>query len=766
MLIWGGVARALLPLESQLRGWNSLGVPIIETQVWLAWAAGIALWVALYPPPPKAGWRRWIQTLKPQRLDLLIGIALWLAAVILWQSTPLTPSWFITTGRPPNNTDYYPNSDALVYDASAQTGLVGEGFSFFGLPYVRRPFLTFMISLLHLIGGKRYQDVVFLQILILALLPPMIYLLTRAIHHRISGVIAGVLLLLRETNAISVSANITSSHVKTLMSDLPSTLAVLMLTYLSFIWLKENDSKPELAILTGGALGIATLIRNEIFGFALPIAVLAALILFPQRRKLQWLKNMGLFLCGVTLVIAPWVWRNYQKTGLLFIDSPFFRADIIAMKYREITPPTVGSEGSQVKPPALPTPSPAETRLPVATPVAATTPGAPSTPSTNPSPGAGAAEEQGPQAWISSALAQAVKFAWQKPGTILRFVLAHYMNSQIQSFLLLPTTFRLFESTVGLFAHRSPGEFWFDCCSVLGYTRALPFWHKWDGLFPVGTLIPIAFNLALISMGVAVTWRKHKLPGLLPIIYSVTYFFVHALFRDSGGRYMLPANWSSLLFFSIGLAEMTDGIAWLFTGRKRRAESEPPISSLLAASRRNLFSPPVRISLVALGLFLLGCATPALEASLPRRYTEVRMQQMTQALFQSKFLASPQMQDLQTFLNRGGALFAGRALYPRFFPENLDDLSNKGELGPSNLARMTFYFAGQVKHHVYIPVAKKPSYFPNASDVLLAICPSGTEALAVGVFDRNGNLKALLYHSTPFPPLSCPTQSPINSGGK
>ena len=43
LLVWSWVVQVVLPLESQVRGWNSLGVPILETQIFLAWACGLGV---------------------------------------------------------------------------------------------------------------------------------------------------------------------------------------------------------------------------------------------------------------------------------------------------------------------------------------------------------------------------------------------------------------------------------------------------------------------------------------------------------------------------------------------------------------------------------------------------------------------------------------------------------------------------------------------------------------------------------------------------
>jgi hypothetical protein len=77
-------------------------------------------------------------------IDIVLGIGLWLSAVLIWNSIPLTPNWFLSDPAPPNF-EYYPNSDALIYDLSAHQLFAGEGFHL-GNPISRRPIHTLYLT--------------------------------------------------------------------------------------------------------------------------------------------------------------------------------------------------------------------------------------------------------------------------------------------------------------------------------------------------------------------------------------------------------------------------------------------------------------------------------------------------------------------------------------------------------------------------------------------------------------------------------------------
>jgi len=214
-LTWSWMAKSIIPSERLHSGLNTLGAPIIAPQLLLAWGAGMVMLLFGIISLKLSGKRVQLCLLKQSRIDFVTFLILWGTTVFLWQNVPIAPNWFISEPIPPNY-EYYPTSDTRVYDLPAQTALIGEGFY---SPYVRRPLHAAFLTTFHLFGGQDYETVVFLQVLVLALLPPFIYLLTKSIHNRVSGVIAAVLILLRETNSISIGGNITVSHAKQLMAD-------------------------------------------------------------------------------------------------------------------------------------------------------------------------------------------------------------------------------------------------------------------------------------------------------------------------------------------------------------------------------------------------------------------------------------------------------------------------------------------------------------------------------------------------------------------
>lgn len=771
-LSWGWVRANLLPTESLRVGWNRQGVPILETQLALTWLAGMLILVLDHRWSRKRSHR-----LTPRQLDGLIALALWLITAIVWQNTPLSPNWFISEPRPPNQ-EIYPNSDALRYDASAQNALDGLGFRFFEGPYIRRPLLSAWITVLHLLRGQNYRQVVSLQVVILALLPALIYLLTRQLAGRAAGVLSALLIMLREANSIAAASRITSSNAKLLMADLPTALMVAAFALAVLSWLRRaaaaNASPPKsggdhalpFALVAGGLLGLSMLIRLEtaILGLV-ALGILALQSRLTTRRaagshtsgRLAW-KQSALFAVGVILVISPWIVRNYRVTGQVFIDSPNFALLLLAQRF---TPPAA----------TLP-PTPAE-----ASPT--------STPSLEEPPQPAAGEEEQPPSPVETSQApeipppgqaaeQALEFIRENPAALLKSFIAHTLNSEVQAVLTLPTALRLLDSGLNFAGHRSLERFWQECCTVESYIRRLPYWHKWEGYFPTEALLPLAFNLLLISVGLAYSWKKQQWNGLLLFGLLNIYIFLNGAFRNSGGRYLLPVDWVIPIYFSIGLAVLSRRLLGLFlftsarTSERAKAELRP--------SLRQSEGQPKRLTalliLLAVGLLVLGSSLPLLEASFPARHTDQRKTLLLNNLLNSERLQPEQRQLLQDFLESGGVLLSGRALYPRYFSPGLDEAGSHFMFGPPEISRLAFYLSGPVSGVLWLPTPNKVNYFPNSSEVLVFVCsvfPLGTldpktrterilpmipgvvnnasRVLAVGLFDAQGRPQALFLRS-------------------
>lgn len=772
---WGRVN--VLPSESHRLGWNRPGTPVTGLQLMAAWGAGIGLiaWTG-----------RWLRSkgALPRRLDLVIGLLIWLAAVIAWQATPLTPNWFVSAPVHPNF-EYYPSSDARAYDSTAQTTLIGVGYRFYDAVYVRRSLLAAFLTVLHLIGGQNYERVVFLQILALALFPVLVYLVAARLWNRAAGVTAAGLIVLREANSIALGQAITTSNVKLLMADLPTALMTVLFVLFVVRWLQDLDQRPWLALVAGGVLGFSMLIRLETFVYFFPVAIAAALILWPRRQFRLWLGNGLLAVLGIALAVGPWMVRNYCLTGEVFIDHPYFSVALLIQRFAPTIAPTPqpGGDGS-ILPAATqgavplsgdqeqPESNPAGPQLSTPEPPGNTD----ALPTQMPSPPDGAPE---PPAFFEQASENALVNITSNLGRMFGVVSTHMLNSSIQTFLILPEAYRV-DGLLGLAARRAPTEIWNACCSIEAYVDRLPYWGPWDGRFSSLSLLPLALNLLLIAAGLSYAWKLRRWIGLTPLLMGITYIIFNGALRNSGGRYVLPVDWISLMYFSIGLVAITGRVLSALTGRQcslldmdSTVPSHPTGADGVSLLQMRADAPgakeeagaiPVsgrrikidRYILPALVLLALGAVIPLVEISFPVRYTPERQAAMLTALLSSDQLSADQRQGLETFLSNGAVTIAGRGLYPRFFPPNVGDpVDPPNPLAPQPYPRLGFYLLGEISMNMSLPVDRKPQSFPNAGDVLVVACPE-RDLLAVARFNTSGMIKSI-YLRSPFPAAwTCP----------
>ena len=716
-ILWSWVARTQLKTESQVLGWNDTGVPILETQVFVALFLAILIIVVISFILPDKSRDRQVKFSSGIWMDVILGVVIWLGAVLLWSSIPITPNWFASVHRPPNY-ETYPNSDALFYDMTPQLLLVGEKLQFQGTLFVRRPMHALFLTTLHALGGQNYETIVLIQVLVLAMLPVLIFFLTKSLSNRLAGLLAAILITLREANSIAIAGTITASHAKLLMVDLPATLVVVGYIVLLVSWLKGVDQKRLYPLFAGGILGIAILIRMELGALLIPTVIIIAVVLW--KRRLVLIKGIALLLCGLILLLSPWIWRNYSLTGLFFIDSPSFRAEDILTHYEK--PESVTNQapleeaGEQL---IQPTPE-GNKPLPVTT----------------------------------SPVSQLFGYLINNASEVTRFAFSHYMNSQMQVLLVLPTSLRMFDSLVGYLGHKEPDKLWYECCSILSYVRRLPYWHKWEGGFPSQAILPFCLNLLLIILGIGLAWRKDKLIGLVPLILTTTMLLVYAMIRKSGGRYIQPADWVGLMYYSIGLAQIVVlGIQAIFNVRLTTHPflRDEPVSIGIEQPQSLLRSP--WLSIAGIGILLLGSALPVLERTIQPHYSETIKAAMVNALTESEILTAADRLFLETTLQEGGVVSVGRGLFPRYYRSGEGEPGTINPLGPQPFPRLGFYLAGPEDKAIILPLDNRPGYFPNGADVLVVTRPD-VGVVSVSVFKSLHEPEAIYFRSPSLVPNS------------
>jgi hypothetical protein len=518
------------------------------------------------------------------------------------------------------------------------------------------------------------------------------------------------------------------------MPFMPAAMGAVLSVLLITAWLKYPQKHQVMTLTTGGLIGIFMLIRPEI-GLILPFLGLAALMHLVHQPRV-WFKGMILVAIGTVLVISPWIWRNFQLTGTLFIDQPNYRIDLFARRFREdplgfdAKPPQSTQEETAVVETPKPTSSdPKKTKVP-------------------------ALES-------TERLAEdVIVFAQENPGTVLASIRNHFLNNIVQTVLYLPSSYRFTESAIHLIGHRSWELFWHECCSLDFYTFKLPFWRQWDGFFPNQSLIPILVSLFFIANGIVLAWRSGKFIGLLPIFAALGYYLVNAIALNSGGRYILPFDWVGILYYSIGLAGIS---TWGLSHFKKM----PKTFVLRSVSSRKLVSVSTPLltkqnMITALLFLMVGCTLPLVEKIIPSHFTNIEIENKISALLDSTDTNLPQKQVsiLKNFTDNSGKAFLGQAFYPRFNkPQESGSVWDLYQ--PRSFGHVDFYLSAPSDTGVVLPMPSLSSDFRHASNVIVFGCRKGRnlDALAIVFYSDRGDFEQILFRNPIPDELSCPFSS-------
>lgn len=313
-VVWSGIG-----IQPDPGRWSSPGTPLLFQQVLFAWMLGAGVIVL----------SKRIEHYK--RLDFFISAAMWLSAVLIWWLEPMLRWSYFTPKPTAPNFEYYPYSDAMVYDRFAQNILIGASRQF-GMTH--RPLYSIFLSFLHVLGGQKFDNIIFLQILFFAIIPVFMYLLVSKLGGRAAGIIAALIVILRERNSITLTNVIEVSHLKLLMSDVPTMAMVMAFVYFFVIWLQDREQRMYLGVLAGAFFGFAVLVRSQV-QLLIPVALFG----FAMAGRFNWktfLQRSLVFILSFLVVVTPWVIRNYQVSGLAVVEYQPIYTKQIASSYSTI----------------------------------------------------------------------------------------------------------------------------------------------------------------------------------------------------------------------------------------------------------------------------------------------------------------------------------------------------------------------------------------------------------------------------------------------
>jgi len=680
LVLAGIVLWTRIGLKPDIVAWGAPGVPLLPSQVWLALAITLAglfssslavyLWEKQCHDSPLR--------LPPRVIDSLICILLWTIAVWRWNAEPLKTSYFAPDPTPPN-LEYYPFSDAGNYDLSAQELLVGAKFEL----DVMRPIYSLFLALAQSVSGVGYQNIIPWQLALLGLIPPLLYLLAKAIHHPISGFLLSLLVIFHESNSLALTGIINVSNVKMLMSDLPTSLGVILFSLVVVLWLQKPGQRRIYPFLAGGILGVFMLVRVQIAFVLLAALVCAWLVL--RQRPVSWLKCALVLLVGLLLTLSPWLYRNWQMTGKIILagTTNISQAGLLGQRYNQSLETGISS------------------RLP----------------------------EETDDEYLSRMAGSALKYASAHPLEAASFITAHFWHNQVATLLVLPSSFPVLTGQQlpqeGLSNLKSAWSFLrYQCCSPHTYVRELPYWWSdWQGAFLPESWLPLLSSIFLIAVGIGAAWQRARFVGLLPLFVTITYSFSNALVRNSGWRFNLPVDWIGIMYYAIGLVQVCFWIWTFFKNRFVPLAWEAGITSPHGADQEKPF-PWKQAAAAGFAFILLVGAIPLAEHIIPARYTPAALQMAVNSLTSEASSQQLDLVALQGFLSsKNSTALVGRAMYPRFYSSG-DGIPRSGwpSYAVREYPRLSFVLVGAETNPVILPEVQPPTNFPNAADVFVLGC--------------------------------------------
>ncbi|PKO07302.1 MAG: hypothetical protein CVU41_00970 [Chloroflexi bacterium HGW-Chloroflexi-3] len=247
-------------------------------------------------------------------------IILFLSAILIWNLEPFTPHFFAPKVRAPNY-EYYPYSDAQIYDMTAQSLLNGEGYMNRG--YVQRPLYGFMLFIFHTLVGQNYLNVVFLQTILYAFFPVLIFYLGKKLFSPFIGISLGVISVLRELTAFQASPFMEIVHTKLYMTDNWASFFALLITILMIFWFMNKKENHLLLVLIGTMMGISLLMRINLLLIFIPIFV--TVFLKNTKNFKSSVLRIGILGLSSFIILLPWMARNYFQIGEFGIEPQKFR---------------------------------------------------------------------------------------------------------------------------------------------------------------------------------------------------------------------------------------------------------------------------------------------------------------------------------------------------------------------------------------------------------------------------------------------------------
>jgi hypothetical protein len=269
----------------------------------------------------------------------------------------------------------------------------------------------------------------------------------------------------------------------------------------------------------------------------------------------------------------------------------------------------------------------------------------------------------------------------------------------------------------------------------------------------------VGVTLLIVAIGIGAAVARLGWAGLLPLLVHLGYSVSTTPARLSGWRFILPADWVTLVYYCIGLTQLVGLALAVVSGRGSFVSGAMWRTSAPARAVRAAGSTRA-VAVTALGLGLIGAALPGGELLIPNRYPTLDAEEKVNRFASEQALAAlvPQTskEDLSVFLQSepGAIALYGRALYPVYYGRGqIHGDHTEFALDASKYNRLELMLTGSDRSPVYLPLLAPPRRFRHAQDVLVIGCAERTHVRALLLLPRR--LEQSLA-AVPWSGLACP----------
>ena len=628
------------------------GAPLSSLQLFLAWL----LFVVIYLLEQKNG----DAFHKKTRWVFIAFLIIWLSTFLIWNAVPLT----CTDDRPgpylPNN-QCYPTINDAVYTIGSHYTALGQGI--YNHWQTDKPLYMFFLAIGQWISGPRIDQYLVFQVAILALIPALLFLAGKRFFGYAGGIFLAILAMLFGMNEIRLYQMVGSVNAKLENPELLTALLLILFCFAVFKWFNQPN-KPIWAALSGGVLGLSSLVRvNPIF-IAPVLLLVVGITGFKKRNSL--FMEIFVFIVAFLLVFSPMILTAQDSMGNNYYLAKI--QNVISERYSDTNLGSVQPSQQATQPISTQSLSPTD----------------------------------GNQNGLVYPPPEVIP-----PTNNGSSILIHLLNNEYSALVILPTTMSFLSINDQV---KQP---------IWNFKYSDPIWNADLSLENIFVLF---LNFIVIVLGVYVSYNKFGVAGFSALLIQFGYDLGNAISKTSGGRYLEPVNWVTLLYFSIGFISITLFVFKMLSPKKAETSAHQFEKVLEKDDRGDLPQKKLYLRLSGLaGIFLIiGLSLPLVSylPSLLPEETSSNIDQIAEKIVENNGITS--VAKWTNFIN------------------DPDHLVVRGKVYDAQYYRSAFYQSGNLsfemmllgKEHVvvsYLLGVKPNKPFADGSDVILVGCKLGQD---------------------------------------